>query len=404
MSKQNSFITTSKIYFASLSEDLKESSYIKDGASLIIKIAVDDPRVRIESYEDVVQPENGQSPKVTLVTKIKTIDSNSIISTEPTVSDSSITVSSSGTEEVIDDTMDKVTYYVTTITSIVEKSGSNEEVFVSTETNDVTPLPEPTYRYLILNQKLIDSYLHGNPGGDYNMTCQELYSIFNIVCIKISEGLYQTLRPYWVGEKIIELDADTAHYGTTFFSEIRTVAKIWEARTIWYGEKTPTEITPEIVLMITTVMKAFATEIIYNEYDRRFLLLKGGNDLESASWHIQKHEAKEWLDNQGQNGSKTPFLDYLSIEKGMDKTELSIKILQKSEEFEDKLSTLLVEMHTLLKKFEICDNVWDLNILYEDYFGISMPIRQAISLGRTISEDDVTRKPEWRVKGNGYYF
>jgi len=33
-----------------------------------------------------------------------------------------------------------------------------------------------------------------------------------------------------------------------------------------------------------------------------------------------------------------------------------------------------------------------------------MPIKQAIALGRTVSDTDWTRKPEWSVKGNGYYF
>ena len=61
-------------------------------------------------------------------------------------------------------------------------------------------------------------------------------------------------------------------------------------------------------------------------------------------------------------------------------------------------------LQQLLDKFNDCTTVWDMNILYEDYFGITMPIKEAIALGRTVSDTNWNRLPQWSVKGNGYYF
>ena len=79
-------------------------------------------------------------------------------------------------------------------------------------------------------------------------------------------------------------------------------------------------------------------------------------------------------------------------------------ILEKAEAWEDKLSTMLVEYQTLVKKFEDCTTVWDLNILYEDYIGILLPQKQAIEMGRTISETDWDRKPEYEVDAYVFKF
>jgi hypothetical protein len=59
-------------------------------------------------------------------------------------------------------------------------------------------------------------------------------------------------------------------------------------------------------------------------------------------------------------------------------------------------------MQKLLKLFKNVSTIWDLNILYEDYFNIMMPQSQAIVLGRTVSETDWTRLTE--VKSNGFNF
>jgi len=65
---------------------------------------------------------------------------------------------------------------------------------------------------------------------------------------------------------------------------------------------------------------------------------------------------------------------------------------------------MLVTYQKLKKKFEDADTVWDLNILYEDHIGIMMPQSQAIEMGRTISDTDWDRKPEYEVDAYVFKF
>lgn len=372
-------------------------------AILVVDVATVDPDVEIFT-EELITPTDYETSTpgfITITTVVKTTDSSILISANPAVTNPDIDVNTTVTE-----TTDSDGRQVTTLVSVVTYNHELLNLYAETVFSDDSgqELQQPPYRYIIVKHKLVEGLLYGNPGGDYNMTCQEMYSLMNYTCVKMSEGLYQTMKTVWVGEEIIELDEDTAFYGTTFFGEIRPVAKIWEAKTSWYGEKIPTEITPEIAGRILTVMKIFAREIVETEFERRYLTMRSASQLEAESWQIQKHEAHEWLTYGDTPGHVTPFLDYLAAQRNIDKTALASKILDKSEEFNDKLSRLLVEMQTIVKQFESCSSVWDLNILYEDYLGIGMPLKQAAALGRTISDTDYNRKEEWRIKGNGYYF
>lgn len=244
-------------------------------------------------------------------------------------------------------------------------------------------------KYLILENDVIQPYLAGAGYGDDNLICNEIYSLYNIICIEISDTLYDTLRPTWWG-KATEIDYNTAHYGSVFFSEIRPQGKIFEATSTSYPSvKVAVDITPEIREYILTFMKRFAKEIIETEFERRFLSMRDASMLEAESWIIQKAEAKEWLSNQ--ETSITPLLDYIAEERGFDKTTLANKILQKAEEYQDKFSQMLVDMQKLIKEFESCTTVWDINIKYEQYLGVLLPTSQAVQMGLTVSDTDWTR-------------
>lgn len=370
---------------------------------ILVSVATEDKEATVDVTEDLQQSNvHTKTDGVLKVTYfVKTKDADAEINVQPSVTDKDLQI-----ETVTSEDTDSEGFYTTTITSTVTLADHPElSIFCNTVTNiEDTSTVNFTYRYLIMRHDLLEGLLHGNPGNDPMMTCQEMYSLMNIVCVKISEGMYQTLRQGWPGAEIIELEETEAFYGTQFFSEIRKVAKLWEAKTPWYGEKVPTEITPEIVGYILKVMKVFATEIVEQEFERRWLSMRNASAIEAESWVIQQAEAKEWLTYKGEDGHKTPFLDYLAESKNYDKTELAEKILAKAEAYQDKLSTMLVDMHKILKQFDDCESVWDINILYEDYFGIAMPIKQAVELGRVLEGTESTRKTEWRVKGNGYYF
>ena len=262
---------------------------------------------------------------------------------------------------------------------------------------------------------------------DDRFVFKELYDLLNVSCIEISTEMYGIHSKSWNG-KYIEITEDTAKLGSSLFSEVRDTAKLWEVSGLaapgltgnenpevyeQYPEvtakKVPTDMnevrgTMTIKEHVLVFMKAFAKEIIEEEYQSRFLAMRDTCELESASWEIQKHEAREWLTNAGLNDSKTPFLDYLATERGEDKTVLSNKILQKAEAYQDKLSTMLVSMQKLKKQFKNSTSIKDINILYEDYLGVMMPTTQAIELGRTLSTTDWARKPEYEVMANEFNF
>lgn len=243
-------------------------------------------------------------------------------------------------------------------------------------------------KYLIIEQKTIEPYLHGDSHGDPNLVCTDVYSLYNVSCIRISDMLYNSLRPLWRG-KAIEVSEEVAYYGAAFFSEIRPVGKAWEAQADHYElVKVPVEITPEISAMVLDFMAKFAKMIIEAEFDRRYHEMVDTSKFELASWDVQKHEAQEFLNDKN---AFTPFLDYLAVERELDKTILATKILAKSEQYYDNLSTELAKIQKLIKEFEKAPSIWDMNILYEKYFGVMMPTNQAVQMGLTVSAEDETR-------------
>jgi hypothetical protein len=270
-------------------------------------------------------------------------------------------------------------------------------------------------KYLIIKESTLDTTQFVED-TDSRLVFKEVYELQNLACIQISDELFGVFSKLWIS-KFIEITEQQAILGSALFSEIREVAKVWETNGVLsqdesignldypeYGKKVPIEMTDEIKATVLDFMKIFAKELIEDEYERRFLILRSANTLEASSWEIQKHEAKEWLTYGDSEGHKTPFLDYIANEKSVDKTELANKILEKAELYQDNLSTMLVEMQKLLKQFKNASSIWDINILYEDYLGVMMPTMQAIEMGRTISETDWERKPEYEVKVNEYRF
>lgn len=261
-------------------------------------------------------------------------------------------------------------------------------------------------KYLIVNETQIkaEQFVSVAQSLDPRLHYNELFSLMHFSCIEVSETIFNTIYKEWQ-LKYKEVSREQAINGSNFFSEVRPYGKVLATTSdqgFAYtpaspGLKVQVELTDDIRKEIVDFMCIFAKEIIQDEYNTRFKILSDTSDLERASWEIQKHESREWITYKGTEGHRTPFLDYLATEKNIDKDLLAIKILEKAEEWEDKLSTMLVNYQVLIKKFESCNSVWDINILYEDYLGIIMPTSQAIELGRTISKDNWDRKPQYEV-------
>jgi len=241
-------------------------------------------------------------------------------------------------------------------------------------------------KYIITKTEPFRKYF-GMGAEDASLYCRDLYSMFDISCIEIAEPLFDTLYPL-IPAGYEEITQDEALFGSTFFGEIRDKVKIInpnspmaETTAMPETEKIQIDVSGVMRDNVMTFMYRFAKELIEDEYNYRFKMLRRASDLEAASWEIQKAEAKEWLEFQGADGHATKFLDYLALEHGVDKTELANKILEKAEEWEDNLAGMLVESQKLIKRFKNAQSIKELNILYEEAFGVMMPISQAQELG-----------------------
>lgn len=270
-------------------------------------------------------------------------------------------------------------------------------------------------RYIIVNEKEIDQNQFVNVAEtlDERMHYSEIFTLMHFSCVEISEDYWQVVSKEWE-HKYKELTASQAYHGANFFGEVRPFGKVIAANNAqgvsqaWTPAggvvKTPVELTAERKKEIMDFMVMFAQEILDDEFNVRIRNLRDTSEIETASWEIQKHEAREWLSKRGADGSRTPFLDYLATERSLTKDVLANKILTKAEAYEDNLSTMLVAYQKTLKEFKNCNSVWELNIVYEDKFGVLMPQYQAIEMGRTVSETDWDRKPDYDVKAHVFKF
>lgn len=258
-------------------------------------------------------------------------------------------------------------------------------------------------KYIITKTSVFQPYFGM---GEYDGTqhCRDLYTLFDLSCVEIAEPLFDTIYPL-LPAGYEEVTADEALYGSLFFSEVRPTVKIMNPETMMAETegmdefKVEIEFTQEMQDNVRNFMFKFAKEIIETEYNFRFHRIRNTTELEQASWEIQKHEAREWLTYGDTDPDHvTPFLDYLCQERAVEKTWLANKILEKAEEFADKLSTTLVEYQTLIKKFEDALTIWDMNLLYERYLGIMVPAKQAELMG--IADETGLRfivDDEWNV-------
>ena len=277
-----------------------------------------------------------------------------------------------------------------------------------------TPVEGPTVpnaklRYIIVPEEDIKAYITGGEFQDKNFKCESKYNLLGLSAVEISDSLLETIRSFE------EITKDEFYFGTVHFAEIRDTVKVLKTGDGVIWDWTPAipdehwkqaiDFSQEMKDFTLSFMKKYAKEIIENEYSKKLKFIKNVSELEAATWEIQKHEAREFLTyGEDDPAHVTPFLDYIATERSFDKTALANKILEKAEEYQDRLSTMLVESQKLLKKVEVCTTIWDLNIVYEDYFGIMMPTEQAETLKRVdpgIKEDG---EIDYNRKGNRMAF
>jgi len=208
-----------------------------------------------------------------------------------------------------------------------------------------------------------------------------LYNFCNVSTIKMNKIVFETIKSSF--RRYVEIPEKEFTHGVRFQGETRAHYKEYEQVMTDTGElkfEKVKKITPkENIQLAISFMKKQAILVIEHEFDLRFKNFKNCCDVETESWIYQLEEARKYKENEE---AKTPFLDILCMTRGMAKEVLVKRVLDHHDKYLIDYASLLGKYHAIRSQFKNCDNMWDMNILYEDYLNVGMPIKQAEMLGR----------------------
>ena len=207
------------------------------------------------------------------------------------------------------------------------------------------------------------------------------FNFFNISIITMKRDVFDQLKSGL--KRYIEFTERELHDGVNYQGEIRQYSKDYIASMNEKGEvvyeKGKVPMNSKKIENAISFMRKNAILVIEREFELRFKNFKNCHDVEQESWAYQLPEARDYKKNPD---ASTPFLDILSMTRGMRKDILVEKILKKHDKYLREYAALLGKYHAIRSQFKLVDNMWDMNILYEDYLNIGMPRVQAEKLGR----------------------
>ena len=190
-----------------------------------------------------------------------------------------------------------------------------------------------------------------------------------------------------------EVSEDVGKWGVKHFGEVRAVVKVTDDDPLSEDEeyaleqlpdgRTKVELPQERYDAAITFMKVAAKLIIEDEYDRKFLTLKAEESkLEQYLWDAQITEANN-LEGE------TPLLNSIATTKGITVSEVANSVLAGNKTFNDKVKALYDAMLALKQEFKSCATIKELNVLWQKYMGVPMPIFQMEEMG-LVGEDGST--------------
>lgn len=204
---------------------------------------------------------------------------------------------------------------------------------------------------------------------------------FSIAIVQMNKLVFETIKSSF--KRYLEISEDELANGIKYQGEIRGYYKDYITEMDDSGEiKKVKKKLPMVQKKLddaVSFMKKLAVLVIEKEFDLRFKNFKNCRDIESESWFYQLEEARAYKSNAD---TKTTFIDILSITRGISKEVLVNKVLEKHNKYLVEYASLLGKYHAIRSQFKNCDNMWDMNILYEDYLNVGMPAKQAQKLGR----------------------
>lgn len=218
----------------------------------------------------------------------------------------------------------------------------------------------------------------------HETTYHVTFNFYSISVVRMKRDIFETLKSGL--KRYIEFTEKELHDGINYQGEIRSYSKDYEGfmnddGTINY-KKVKNPLQQAKLDNAISFMAKMAILVIEREFELRFKNFKNCHDVEQESWAYQVPEARDLLRNPE---AKTPFLNMLAITRGIDKTVLAKKVIKNHDKYVVEYAALLGKYHAIKSQFKHCDNMWDMNILYEDYLNVGMPFAQAEKMGRVDS-------------------
>ena len=213
-------------------------------------------------------------------------------------------------------------------------------------------------------------------------------NFFSVAVIPMQYEIFENLKCGL--KRYVEFTEEELGAGQKFSHEIRGYHKDYvgemkdDGKIVYEKKRLP--MTEKKIANALSYMKKISILVIEREFELRFKNFKNCHDVEQESWAYQVPEAKALLKNPE---AETPFLNILAITRGMPKEVLAKKVIEKHNKYVLDYASLLGKYHAIRSQFKNCDNMWDMNILYEDYLHIGMPSAQGIAMGRM--DEDQTR-------------
>jgi hypothetical protein len=263
-----------------------------------------------------------------------------------------------------------------------------DEEFLRPKYEPSHPLEIETKKFIKDKELVKEGYIYmmidedelGNIIQDEN-TYLIKYRFFSIAIVQMNKLVFETIKSSF--KRYLEISEDELANGIKYQGEIRGYYKDYITEMDESGEiKKVKKKLPMVQKKLddaVSFMKKLAVLVIEKEFDLRFKNFKNCRDIESESWFYQLEEARAYKNNAD---VKTTFIDILSITRGISKEVLVNKVLEKHNKYLVEYASLLGKYHAIRSQFKNCDNMWDMNILYEDYLNVGMPAKQAQKLGR----------------------
>ena len=226
-------------------------------------------------------------------------------------------------------------------------------------------------------------------------TANLIFNQYGVTVFSISEEWVRDLNK--ISGSYEEVSEDIGRWGTKHFGEVRAVVKVTDDDPLSEDDeyaleqledgRTKVELPQERYDAAIAFMKVAAKLIIEDEYDRKFLTLKAEESkLEQYLWDAQITEANN-LEGE------TPLLNSIATAKDIAVSEVASSILAGNKTFNDKVKALYDSMLVLKQEFKSCATIRELNVLWQKYMGVPMPIFQMEELGLVNADGSTPHVP-----------